>query len=697
MLKMKIIESESLELLEFYKVKKYVTDFCHSNGAKHKVTQLSIIENHEHLITELNRVSELKNTLSSDSFFPDIQFQDFRKEASLLGLEGSMLVEEQFLLIKQATEISNTAIRFLKNKKQTLPYLGKLAEELEDNKIIISEIDRIIDFDASVKSSASKELQKIRKDLSEKRRESDAKFDRQVTELRKLGFIRDNEESFFNGRRTLAVLVEYKSEVSGFVHNKSETGRTIFIEPGATISINNDIAELEIDERREINRILRELSDALRPYAFQLKQYEELLIELDFLKAKAKFSQIINASLPTISATSELKLNKAYHPILFLQNKELKKNTVPLNIHLNAKNHLVVISGPNAGGKSITLKTVGLLQTMLQSGLLVCVEENSVMSFFKHILIDIGDTQSIEHELSTYSARLKNMISILKSVNAQTLILMDEFGSGTDPELGGAMAEVVLEELVKSKTFGIITTHFPNVKLLANKLNGVLNGSMLFDLETLDPKYILTVGEPGSSYTFEVAERVGFPKDLITRAKAKIDTDKVDLNVLLAEVQQQKTKLAEAVERMEHEEFLKKISKEKYEVLSSNFRDKIDRERERKIELARLADFGQKYLRLMEEWNKNEDRKNVIKRFIDGITAETNKRKELAKQNKRDNFAEKKVARIKPLLKVGSKVKILNSSEIGIVESLKDEKVNITFGILKMTVYMENLELVKDR
>lgn len=693
---MNIIESEALELLEFFKIKKYVTDFCHSSGAKNKASHISVFANHENLTTELHRVSELKNTFSSDSFFPDIQFQDFRKEASLLGLDGSMLTEEQFLLIKQATEISNTAIRFLKNKKQTLPYLSQLADELEDNKIIIAEIDRIIDFDATVKNSASKELQKIRKDLSEKRRESDAKFDRQVNELRKLGFIRDNEESFFNGRRTLAVLVEYKSEVSGFVHNKSETGKTIFIEPGATININNDIAELEIDERREINRILRELSDTLRPYAFQLKQYDELLIELDFLKAKAKFAQIINATLPTISATSELKLSKAYHPILFLQNKELKKNTVPLNIYLNAENHLVVISGPNAGGKSITLKTVGLLQTMLQSGLLVCVAENSVMSFFKHILIDIGDTQSIEHELSTYSARLKNMISILKTVNAQTLILMDEFGSGTDPELGGAMAEVVLEELVKSKTFGIITTHFPNVKLLANKLDGVLNGSMLFDLETLDPKYILTVGEPGSSYTFEVAERVGFPKDLITRAKAKIDTDKVDLNVLLAEVQQQKTKLAEAVERTEHEEFLRKISKEKYEVLSANFRDKIDRERERKIELARLADFGQKYLRLMEEWNKNEDRKMVIKRFIDGITAETNKRKELAKQNKRDNFAEKKVARIKPLLKVGSKVKILNSSEVGIVESLKDEKVNITFGILKMTVNMENLELVRD-
>jgi DNA mismatch repair protein MutS2 len=693
---MSIIEFDALELLEFNKIKKFVSDFCYSNGAKHKASSISVFDNNDYLTIELNRVSELKDTLGSDSFFPEIKFEDFIKEASRLGLDGSMLTETQFILIKQATEISNTAIRFLKNKKHTLLYLSQLAADLEDNKFIISEIDRIIDFDATVKNSASKELQKIRKDLSEKRRESDVKFDRYVNELRKLGYIRDNEESFFNGRRTLAVLVEHKSEVSGFVHNKSETGKTIFIEPGATININNDIAELEIDERREINKILRELTDTLRPFSVQLKQYHELLIELDFLKAKAKFALIINGCLPAISNSSELKLHKAYHPILFLQNKDLKKKTIPLDIHLKNENHLVVISGPNAGGKSITLKTVGLLQVMLQSGLLVSVGDNSVMSFFNHILIDIGDTQSIEHELSTYSARLKNMISILENVNSQTLVLMDEFGSGTDPELGGAMAEVVLEELVKSKTFGVITTHYSNVKLLANKLDGVLNGSMLFDIETLEPKYILTVGEPGSSYTFEVAERVGFPLDLIARAKQKIDIDKVDLNKLLSEVQQQKTKLNEAIEKADHEGFLRKISKEKYEVLTSNFKDKIDRERERKIELAHLADFGQKYLRLMDDWNKNEDRKFVIKRFIDGITAETNKRKELARQNKRDNFTEKKVARLKPLLMVGSKVRVLNSSEIGLVEQIKNNKVNIKFGHLKMTVNIENLELVRD-
>ncbi len=693
---MKSIESEALELLEFPKIKKFIADLCYCHAAKQKASDISVYENNEILKKELYRLSELHHLLSSDSFFPDIQFEDFKKEVSLLSLDGSMLSEEQFLLIKLATEISNTVIRFLKNRKAELPHLAELASEIEDNKFIIEEIDRIIDFDATVKNSASKELQKIRKDLSDKKRESDAKFYRYINDLRKQGFLRDNEEGYFNGRRTLAVLVEHKSEITGFVHSKSETGKTIFIEPIATISINNDIAELEIDERREINRILRELSNAIRPFSSQLKQYNELLIELDFLKAKATFAKHINATLPVISESQELNLIKAYHPILFLQNKSNKKATIPLTVNLSKDQHLLLISGPNAGGKSITLKTVGLLQTMLQSGLLVSVAENSVMSFFSKILVDIGDTQSIEHELSTYSARLKNMISILKTVSSKTLVLMDEFGSGTDPELGGAMAEVVLEELVKSQTFGVITTHYSNVKLLANSLKGVVNGSMLFDLETLNPKYILTVGEPGSSYTFEVAEKVGFPIDLINRAKSKIDTDKIELNVLLAEVQQQKTLLYEATEQAEHQTFLQKISKEKYDVLTNNFQDRIERDRDRKIELARLADFGQKYLRLLDDWNKNEDRKLVIKRFIDGITAETNKRKELAKQNKRDQFAEKKVARIKPLLKIGSKVKVLNGNEIGLVEEIKNEKVNIKFGHLKMTVSMENVELVRE-
>jgi DNA mismatch repair protein MutS2 len=336
------------------------------------------------------------------------------------------------------------------------------------------------------------------------------------------------------------------------------------------------------------------------------------------------------------------------------------------------------------------------MQLMIQSGLLIPAKENSSVCFFEKILIDIGDTQSIENELSTYSAKLKSMTAILNGINDASLVLMDEFGSGTDPDLGSAIAEAVLESLITSGTKGIITSHFGNVKVLAGKLEGAVNASMLFDIDTLEPKYMMSVGEPGSSYTFEVAEKTGFPKHLIERARSKVDRDKLRLTSLLGEVQDQKAKLSEQKSRAEHEEFLSRMAKEKYQQLFKNWEEKINRERERKIELSRLADYGQKYLRLMEEWTSKKDRKDVIKRFIDGITAETKKQETLRKQKKHDNYAEQKIARIKPNLKVGMKVRILNSREVGIVEEIRDEKVFLRFGPMKMTVGMENLVIAED-
>jgi DNA mismatch repair protein MutS2 len=330
---------------------------------------------------------------------------------------------------------------------------------------------------------------------------------------------------------------------------------------------------------------------------------------------------------------------------------------------------------------------------MLQSGLLVSASEGSEFGFFEQILIDMGDTQSIENELSTYSAKLKTMSSILERINQASLVLMDEFGSGTDPELGSAIAEAVLESLVTSQTRGIITSHFGNVKLLAEKLPGAINGSMLFDSEHLEPLYQLSVGAPGSSYTFEVAERVGFPKHIIERAREKVDKEKLKLNHLLADVQTQKAKLLEETERLEHETFLSKIAKEKYTVLFKQWEERIQKERERKIELARQADFGMKYLRLMEDWNEKKDRKEVIKRFIDGITAETKKQETLKKQKKVDQFAKKKIERLKPKLVVGAKVRVLNGKEVGTVQEIRDEKVIVQFGLVKMTVGMQNLML----
>lgn len=688
-----MIEKNNLELLQFDKIKSLVQQKCHSQQAKVLCSEISPKSDATFILKELTQTSELKSVIGANGFFPGVEHEDISTELSRLSLDGALLHETQLLSVLKTVEVSNTLIRYLKSKKTTLPFLNDLVTDVEANTFVVDEINKIIDTEAQVKNSASPELSHIRKQISEKRRESDKRFYNYINELRKHGYLRENEEGFFNGRRTLAVLVEHKGEVPGFVHSKSESGKTIFIEPGATISINNAVAELEIDERREMNRILRELCSRLRPFAHSLKQGLEVLVYTDFLKAKADFAIDLNAVLPEIKEGFNLNVISAYHPVLFLQNKLSGKKTVPLSIKLDSESRIIVISGPNAGGKTIALKTIGLLQIMLQSGLLIPVKENSSYCFFDKILIDIGDTQSIENELSTYSAKLKSMTTILTEINESTLVLMDEFGSGTDPELGSAIAEAVLESLVNSQTRGIITSHFGNVKLLAEKLNGSVNASMLFDIDSLEPKYSLSVGEPGSSYTFEVAERVGFPKYLIERAKEKVDKDKLKFNRLLAEIQSQKAKLEEQLQQAAHEEFLQKIAKEKYKTLYNNWEEKINRERDKKIEMARLADYGQKYLRLMDDWVSKKDRKDVIKRFIDGITAETKKQELLRKQNKLDSFAEKKIARIKPNLKVGSRVKILNGREVGVIEQIKDEKVFINFGLMKMTVGMENLML----
>jgi DNA mismatch repair protein MutS2 len=691
-----MVEKKHLELLQFDKIKSLVQQKCHSKQAKLLCEDLFPKSNSKDILAELNQTNELKLILAAKGYFPSVEHEDIWNELNYLSLDGALLHEAQLLSVLKTTEVSNTLIRYLKSKKSGIPFLSGIAKDLEAVDFVADEIHKIIDSEAQVKNNASPELGHIRKQIAEKRRESDKRFYNYINELRKHGFLRENEESFFNGRRTLAVLVEHKSEVPGFVHSKSESGKTIFIEPGVTIGINNDVAELEIDEHREVNRILRELCALIKPYSQNLKDSFLFLTYFDFVKAKAEYAVQLNASLPEIKEGFNLHVAEAYHPLLFLQNKKAGKPTIPLTVQLNSSDRIIVISGPNAGGKTIALKTIGLLQLMLQSGLLIPVKETSSYCFFEKILIDIGDTQSIENELSTYSAKLKSMTSILNEINESTLVLMDEFGSGTDPELGSAIAETVLESLVNSKTRGIITSHFGDVKLLAEKLNGAVNASMLFNIESLEPKYILSVGEPGSSYTFEVAERIGFPKHLIERAKEKVDKDKLKLNRLLADVQNQKTKLAEQLQRAEHEEFLKKIAKEKYHTLFNNWEEKINKERERKIELARLADFGQKYLRLMEDWNKKKDKKVIIKRFIDGITAETKKQEDLRKQNKLSAFAEKKIARLKPVLKVGSKVKVLNGSEVGVIEEIKDEKVFIKFGLMKMTVGMENLVLAED-
>ncbi len=690
---MNINGSETLKLFEFDKICEKIAHYCRTASSHSKAENLMPFVSRDNLMIALKQTEEYRQTLSNRGYFPDTYFDDFETEAGLLQKPGSVLNEIQFSLIRSASISVNAILKFLNDRTSSFPALLLLTKEVFVTDEIIAMIDVIIDSHSQVKDNASDELREIRSQLSSKRREADRKFRTYIADFKKKGWLRENEENFYNNRRVLAVPSEYKRDVSGLIHGKSESGKTTFIEPEPLVGLNNEIAELEQDEKIEVRRLLRELTDQLRVHSRLVTAYHVFLVNIDFIRAKAMFAIDINASLPQINKDSIVCLYNAVHPLLYLQNKAQGKKVIPLNLNLNKENRILIISGPNAGGKSITLKTVGLLQIMLQSGLLVSAEEKSQMCFFNHFLADIGDSQSIENALSTYSSRLISMNLFLKTANNRSLVLIDEFGTGTDPELGGAIAEVILEEMNKKKAFGIFTTHYTNIKLLADQLQGVVNGSMLFDPETLEPKYLLLSGQPGSSYTFEVAEKIGLPSYVIERAKKKVHTEKLKLNNMLSTLHAQKNKIEDEIRKLKIMQAKTDAAGGRFSDLSQKLEQKMEKDKIKREELVKLAEMGRKFNALSEEWNKAKDKKEIIKKFIGAITAEKKKR---AAENTPVKVALRKQALIEKLRKeitIGSTVRMLKGKQTGVVEEIKKDIVTVNYGTMKAKVAIENLEL----
>jgi DNA mismatch repair protein MutS2 len=692
---MRLYSTETLKLFEFDRILYKIEYLCRTKASKQKAKQIKPIEDREHAIKSLNQVNEYKNILENKGYFPDFLFEDFEYESSLLSLPGSVLLEKQILKLLHASNLVNTLIKFFETKTEQLPFLSLTLEKVYFTEDISNAINEIIDAEGIVKSNASKELATIRRELFAKKKEAERKFRGLINELKKLGWIRESEESFYNGRRVVSILSEHKRSLKGVVHGSSETGKTTFIEPQETVELNNQIAELENEERQEVFKLLKILTNNIRPFSFLVKEYFLLLTDLDVVRAKAYFAVELKAVLPFISKEPVINLKNAFHPILFLQNASQKKDTIPLSILLNSERRIVVISGPNAGGKSIALKTIGLFQLMLSSAILVPCNPSSEMSFFNHFLVDIGDSQSIENELSTYSSRLLKMKEFLKIANRRTLFLIDEFGTGTDPELGGAMAEVLLEELNKKNCFGIITTHYSNIKILADKLKGLTNASMLFDTTTLEPKYQMIMGQPGSSYTFEVAEKIGLPLDIISKAKAKISSEKLKLNKLIFELQTQKNEIEKNKKELENSVLQNIESKNKYDFLFNKLEEKSKRSKDRAEETEELKELGKKFKVLSEEWQKTKDKKAVIQKFVSKVTIEKRKRIEREQKEKLENTKEKKIRSVLLKLEQGSKVRILKSHQTGIVKEIKKGKAIVIMGNIVSTISIENLEVVE--
>lgn len=693
---MNIAGNDTLHLFEFDKIREYILNYCRCRSSRIKVESLCPIENRDFLTLSLKQTDEYKQNLAIRGYFPDTYFEDFESEADLLLIGNSILTEIQFSNIRAASDTVNSLLRFFNERKDSFSNLKLLTSSLYLTEEIIVLISSIIDSAGQIKNNASPELQAIRSALVSKRREVDKRFRTFILEMKKKGWLRENEENFYNNRRVLAVPSEYKREIKGLIHGKSESGKTTFIEPEGLVELNNEISELEQDERNEIRRLLRELTEQLRPFSILVKGYHNFLSEIDFIRAKALFALEINGNLPQLNKNSIVHLINAVHPLLFLQNKIQKKEVVPLTLELSQEKRILIISGPNAGGKSITLKTLGLLQLMLQSGLLISADEKSEMCFFNHFLSDIGDSQSIEYALSTYSSRLIRMNQFLRTANNRSLILIDEFGTGTDPELGGAIAEAVMEELNNRKAFGIFTTHYTNIKLLADQLNGVFNGSMLFDPETLMPKYKLIVGQPGSSYTFEVAEKIGLPKHVIDKARNRIQKDKLKLNSMLSDLHIQKNKLEDELRTLKESREKAQVSEAKFSTLSEKLQSKMEKDNEKREEIRKLSELGRKYHALALEWEKTKDKKEIIKKFVNSMTAEKKKR---AADNTPEKISKRKkelIERLSTEIKIGTQVRMLSGKQIGVVEKIKKNVVFVNFGNLMAEVSIENLEPVKE-
>ncbi len=685
------------EKLEFDKVLQLLSEKCQSSLGKEHVERMRVMTDPakiEQLLTEVNEFKQL--IMDEEQSFPLDNYLSLREELGFLEVENTVLNEEQVFRLYKVLEAANTLLRYFQfnaDRQEKYPNLFKLLDGVKVSRELLHQIKEVIDKDGKVRSDASKELISIRKSISQRYKELDRQFVQSLREYKNNNWLADSVESIRNGRRVLAVLAEYKRKIRGIIHDESKTGSIAYIEPDVTLQINNDLVGLQLAEKREIYRILQVLTQYIRPYKNDIQEYQTLLGIFDFIHAKAQLAWDMDAHLPHISREKKIELFNARHPLLFLKNKALKKKTVPLSFELSLANRILLVSGPNAGGKSVMLKTVGLLQLMLQSGLLVPLNDHSFMTIFQQIFVDIGDEQSIENDLSTYSSRLRNMHHFIEEANAKTLLLMDEFGSGTDPALGGAIAEAVLEHLNQKFCYGVVTTHYSNLKVYASETTGIFNGCMTFDYKTLSPKYILETGKPGSSFAFELAVKSGMSETIIKKAKSKVDTQYQQFDELLTTLQREKSAAEEKVRQAAKKEEAYKKLLEEYEVKKRDLelkRKKIILETEEKA-LAELQASNKKFENLVKELKENKGEKQTIqkiKKEIQKDRVRLSNSIEILKDNIYYKDTEKAVAE-------GDFVRLRTGREVGEVTEFRKNKCIVQFDSLKTLVKTKELVVVE--
>jgi len=717
------ITDKTLQDLEFKTILETISDRCNTEIGKQKALEIVPFKDKNLLMNALLQTSEYLSSFSNNNALPNHGFENITNDLKMLGIEDSFLEVTTFRKIATLSETTNVLLLFLKKFNEYYPKLNERAVQVEYTKYIIQKIDEVVDKYGVIKDNASPDLINIRRDMNVVRGKVNQSFGTALSHYNSLGYLDDIKESIVENRRVLAVLSMYRRKVKGSILGSSKTGSIAYIEPEATLKYSRELSNLEYEEREEITRILKKLTNDIRPFLDLLKEYQEFLSDIDVVAAKAKYAFKINAILPHITEEKRLYFREAYHPILFLNNKSKNEITFPQTIELKNDSRIIVISGPNAGGKTISLKTVGLLQLMLQSGILIPVHERSETFLFDRILTDIGDNQSIENHLSTYSYRLKNMNYFLKKCNSKTLFLIDEFGTGSDPELGGALAETFLEEFYHREAFGIITTHYSNLKILANELPYASNANMLFDEKSLEPMYKLILGQAGSSFTFEVAQKNGIPYGLINRAKKKIEGGKVRFDKTIATLQKERSKLEKTSLNLKEEEIKAREESKKMESINLKIQEKLERYQELYDANQRLIYIGQKIDDLSETYFNNKDKKVLIGEFLKMIEIENSKRRKLSvkekkvkeviqkqvveevkvkveeirKEKKEKKIKAKKSEENKPkvVLKIGDRVRMIDGKAIGTIDAIEKNKATVNYGIFTSKVSVDSLEFVE--
>ncbi len=702
----------------FDKIKELIAAKCLSGLGTERVGAISFTDKYDTLQIWLHQTEEFVRILQEEDEFPVNYFFDVRPALKKIRIEGTYLDEAELFDLKRSLDTIRQIVRFFHQEepeKTPYPCLQALSGNVAVFPQQIAFIDKILDKFGKIKDSASPELQRIRREITTVFASISKNLNNILRLAQSEGIVnKDVTPTMRDGRLVIPVVPAYKRKIKGIVHDESASGKTVFIEPAEVVEANNRVRELENEERREIMRILTQFADQLRPDIEDICYSYEFLADIDFIRAKALFALQINAILPVIEDTPQVDWVQAVHPLLSLSLHKQGKKVVPLDITLQSDKRILLISGPNAGGKSVCLKTVGLLQYMVQCGLLIPLRENSRVGIFKDIFIDIGDEQSIENDLSTYSSHLTNMKYFVRNCSGRSLLLIDEFGSGTEPQIGGAIAEALLDRFNRREVFGVITTHYQNLKHFAEDTAGIVNGAMLYDRNQMQPLFRLSIGNPGSSFAIEIARKIGLPEDVIAEASEKVGSDYIDMDKYLQDIVRDKRYWENKRQNI-------RLKEKKLEELSARYeKDLKELDEQRKEWMKRAKSEAEVVLqqanaqientiRQIKEAQAEKEKTRAVRQefeaFKQSVAAQENvsddkitrKIKQLQEREQRKKAKQKKKEKEiwKPeVIEPGDNVRIKGQNTVGEVVEIQGKNSIVIFGMLKSTVKTELLEKV---